>query len=472
MQMAHILIVDDEQSICWGLSRLVHGLGHTAAVASSAEQAFAAARTQPPQVVILDVRLPGMDGLSAMRRFHDELGAVPIIIMTAYGDLATAVEAVRNGAFEYLVKPFDLSVVQHAIGRALNSPQRSPPPDAEAVGQQQSSRIVGSSPAIQEVFKRIAVVAPTTACVHIRGESGTGKELVARAIHQYSHHPEGPFVPVNVASLSPSLAESELFGHARGAFTGADQARKGLLEQAHGGTLFFDEVADIPLSLQVKLLRVLEYGEILPVGGDRPVQSDFRVISATHQNLHERVVRGDFREDLYFRLITFEIEIPPLRERRSDVADLAEYFLDTLSAKNGCSRRSLAAETIKALEERPWHGNIRELRNAIEHAMILARGGAILPEHLPPPTPPGNDAGGTRQAMLAAMIRDWARHELEQSPQATDLYQRLLQIVEPPLLETVLQRNRGQFLAAAKELGLHRVTLKRKASQYRGLGEG
>ena len=256
------------------------------------------------------------------------------------------------------------------------------------------------------------MVAPTEACVHVRGESGAGKELVARAIHQYSRHPEGPFVPVNVASLSPSLAESELFGHVRGAFTGADQARKGLLEQADGGTIFFDEVADIPLSIQVKLLRVLEYGEIMPVGGDRPVRSNFRVVSATHQNLHQRVVHGEFREDLYFRLITFEIEIPPLRERQSDIAELTEYFFDTLSAKNGCPRPSLGAKTMEVLEKRSWHGNIRELRNAIEHAMILSRGGPVLPEHLPPPTPPGSEPGETRQSMLSAMIRDWARHEL------------------------------------------------------------
>jgi two-component system nitrogen regulation response regulator GlnG len=469
--MAHILIVDDEQSICWGLSKLVQSLGHTASVASSAEQALTAANARPPEVVILDVRLPGMDGLSAMRHFHEQLGPVPVIVITAYGDLATAVEAVRNGAFEYLVKPFDLSVVQHAIQRALDSPNRTAAPDAESVAGQQSPRMVGSSPMIQEVFKRIAVVAPTEACVHVRGESGTGKELVARAIHQYSRHAEGPFIPVNVASLSPSLAESELFGHARGAFTGADQSRKGLLEQAHGGTLFFDEVADIPLSIQVKLLRVLEYGEILPVGGDRPVRSAFRVISATHQNLHQRVVRGEFREDLYFRLITFEIEIPPLRERQTDIADLTEYFLDTLAAKNGCPRPSLAAETMAVLERRAWHGNIRELRNALEHALILARGGSILPEHLPPPTPPGNDAGETRRSMLSAMIGDWARHELEHSSPAGDLYERLLHVVEPPLLQAVLQRNRGQFLAAAKELGLHRVTLKRKVSQYGVLGE-
>lgn len=465
--MAHILIVDDEQSICWGLSKLVEGLGHTAAVASSAEQAFDAAEAQPPDAIVLDVRLPGMDGLSAMKLFHERLGPTPVIIVTAYGELATAVEAVRNGAFEYLVKPFDLIVAQRAIERALTRPDRTSPPRADSIAQQPSPRMIGSSPALQEVFKRIAVVAPTEACVHIHGPSGAGKELVARAIHQYSHRSAGPFVPVNLASLSPSLAESELFGHVRGAFTGADQARKGLLERADGGTLFFDEVADIPSSMQVKLLRVLEHGDILPVGAGQPVRSNFRVISATHQNLHRRVVQGEFREDLYFRLITFDIEIPPLRERTGDIAELTEYFLDVFAARGGVGRPAVATETIAALEGRPWHGNIRELRNALEHAMILARGGTILPEHLPSPTPPGSDTAQTRQAMLATMIRDWAHHELNQPSPTNDLHQRLLELVEPPLLETVLQQSNGQFLAAARQLGLHRVTLKRKVDQYR-----
>ncbi|MEN6457828.1 MAG: sigma-54 dependent transcriptional regulator [Thermoguttaceae bacterium] len=475
--MAHVLIVDDEQSICWGLRKLVEGLGHSATVASSAEQGLEAAGNRPPDVIVLDVRLPGMDGLSAIQQFRELCGNVSVIVITAYGDLATAVEAVRNGAFEYLVKPFDLGVAQRAIQRAMQMPGQSSAGEekngTETATIKRSSpafrspppRLIGSSPAIQEVFKRIAVVAPSDACVHVRGESGTGKELVARAIHQYSRRSDGPFVPVNVASLSPSLAESELFGHVRGAFTGAEQARKGLLEQAHGGTLFFDEVADIPPALQVKLLRVLEYGEILPVGANHAVRSDFRVVSATHQNLHKRVVQGDFREDLYFRLITFEIEIPSLRERTSDVAELSRYFLDMFSAASGSPRPHLAGETLKTLEGRAWHGNVRELRNALEHAMILARGGPILPEHLPMPTPPGSDSGQTREAMLATMIRDWAEHQL-QEPSMGDLHDRLLQIVEPPLLETVLERHRGQFLAAARELGLHRVTLKRKMSQY------
>jgi two-component system nitrogen regulation response regulator GlnG len=469
--MAHLLIVDDEQSICWGLSRLAKKLGHTAEVASSAEQGLDLSRRQAPDAIVLDIRLPGMDGLTAMDRFRQELGPVPIIIITAFGELATAVEAVRKGAFEYLVKPFELHVAERAIRRALEAPGERPDSNAPANARDAEQRIVGSSAAIQGVFKRIAVVAPTEACVHLRGESGTGKELVARAIHRYSRRAAGPFVAVNVASLSPSLAESELFGHVRGAFTGAEQGRRGLLEQAHGGTIFFDEVADIPLSIQVKLLRVLEYGEILPVGGERPVSSQFRVISATHQDLCRRVAEGAFREDLYFRLITFEIEIPPLRERASDVRELVEHFLKRLAEKNGCAAAGIAHQTIAALEGRPWHGNVRELRNALEHAMILARGGTILPEHLPSPTPPANGPGSAREAMLAALVRDWARAQLDRSPEATDLYERLLRVVEPPLLDAVLQRHRGQFAAAARQLGLHRVTLKKKADEYKRVRE-
>jgi two-component system, NtrC family, nitrogen regulation response regulator GlnG len=467
--MAHILIVDDEQSICWGLSKLVTGLGHTAEVASSAEQALQAAQISLPDVIVLDVRLPGIDGISAMRLFHERFGPVPIVIITAFGDLATAVDAVRNGAYDYLVKPFELNVAQRAIERALDAPRHAAQAQIEVESPKPPHEIVGSSPAIQEVFKLIAVVAATEACVHVRGESGTGKELVARAIHRYSRRSQGPFVPVNIASLSPSLAESELFGHVRGAFTGAEQTRKGLLEQAHGGTIFFDEVADIPMSIQVKLLRVLEYGEILPVGADHTITSDFRIISATHQNLHEKVAQGIFRQDLYFRLIAFEIDIPPLRQRCEDIDDLAKHFLATLAAKNGCSLPPLASETKEILVKRPWYGNVRELRNALEHAMILSRGGAILPEHLPPPTPPGTDTNQTRGSMISSMIGDWVRNELEHSPQTTDLYQRLLSIVEPPMLKTVLEHNRGQFLTAAKQLGLHRVTLKRKTNQYREL---
>jgi len=375
------------------------------------------------------------------------------------------VQAVRNGAFDYLVKPFDLEAAKRAIRRAME--HAAAPPGAAAVQEPSAeTRLVGSSTAIQEVFKRVALVAASEACVHLRGESGTGKELIARAIHHFSRRAQGPFVAVNVASLSPTLAESELFGHVRGAFTGADQSRKGLLERADGGTIFFDEVADIPPTLQVKLLRALEHGEILPVGADRPVESDFRVLSATHQDLRELVAKGTFRHDLYFRLITFEIEIPPLRNRREDIRELAEYFLDVLAARNGVARATIAPEAMAELERRPWYGNVRELRNAVEHAVILAPGGRIAPEHLPPPTPASVSAGGTTEEILAALVRQWAEAQLRDPQQAQDLYARLLELVEPPLLEAALASYQGQCAAAARRLGLHRTTLRKKLDQY------
>ncbi len=464
--MSHLLIVDDEQSICWGLAKLAESMGHTTASAASAEQGLAAAKSRRPDAVVLDVRLPGMDGLTAMQHFRDLLGTVPIIVITAFGDLTTAVRAVRQGAFDYLLKPFDLRAAERALARAL---QKKPLGDEipETVPQPKSEyAIVGSSPAMQEVFKQIAVVAHSEACAHLVGESGSGKELAARAIHRYSRRAKGPFVVVNMASLSPSLAESELFGHERGSFTGAESARKGLLEQADGGTIFLDEVADIPLTLQVKLLRALEQGEILPVGGESPVTSDFRLISATHQNLRQLVAEGKFRHDLYFRLITFEIEIPPLRRRYEDIPALTDHFLDLLAAKNGLPRPGISAEAMAELGRRAWHGNVRELRNALEHALILARGGPIAPEHLPEPMLPPRATASTDEESLVALVRRWAESQLLSPVEEQDLYNRFLKIVEPPLFEKTLEHYNGQYVSAARRLGIHRTTLKKKMGDY------
>jgi DNA-binding NtrC family response regulator len=462
--MAHILIVDDEQSICWALARLAAEMGHTAAVEAAAEAGLKSARSTRPDVIVLDVRLPGISGLVAMEHFRAIAGPVPIIVITAFGELATAVTAVRNGAFDYLLKPFDLNVAERAIDRALRC-ESLPPETEHRERDNRDDIIVGISPGMQEVYKRIAVVAPSDACVHIRGESGSGKELVARAIHRYSRRSAGPFIAVNVAALSPSLAESELFGHVKGAFTGADWARKGFLEQAHGGTIFLDEIADIPMPLQIKLLRVLEHGEIMPVGGEQAIHSDFRLISATHQNLSRRVAEGVFRHDLYFRLVTFEIEIPPLRERREDIKDLAEHFLDVFTANSQGPRPSLAPETLAELQRRDWHGNVRELRNAVEHAVILARGGMIVPEHLPPPVPLMNMGEPAEQEAIPSLIRQWAESQLQVEKDAGDLYEQMLKIVEPPLFQAALEHHHNQCKAAARQLGIHRTTLRKKLDE-------
>jgi two-component system nitrogen regulation response regulator GlnG len=475
MVVSKLLVVDDEQSICWGLSRLGKSLGHEVVTASSAEQALEVAATERPELVILDVRLPGMDGLTAMAHLQQLLGQVPIIIITAFGDLQTAVDAVRHGAFEYIVKPFDLEQVERAVERGLAA--------AGNVAQVPNSNrvvggLVGRSAAMQETFKRIALAAASDASVFLCGESGTGKELVARAVHQYSRRASGPFVAVNVAALSSSLAESELFGHVRGAFTGADAPRKGLLSQADGGTLFLDEVADIPLPVQVKLLRALEHGEVLPVGASEPVKSNFRVVSATHQKLTDKVQEGSFRHDLYFRLSAFQIDLPPLRERGDDIHELAEHFLhQVVGPGDGASLSPvLAAETRAELQQRPWYGNVRELSNAIQHAVILARGGTVLPEHLPPPVPAalvqGRPTEASDDARLASLLERWAAAKLA-SPQETEqLYEQLLALVEPPLIRAALDDSSGQVASAARKLGLHRITLRKKMQQHDIDGKG
>lgn len=467
--MSKLLVVDDEPSICWGIQRLGESLGHQVLTASTAEAGIELAATERPDVVIMDVRLPGMDGLSAIDQLRLRLGSAPIIVITAYGDLQTAVTAVQKGAFEYLVKPFDLDQVEQVLERALT---RETGPNPETSTAEYVEGLVGRSLGMQEAFKRIALAAASEANVLLSGESGTGKELAARAIHRFSSRGEGSFVAVNVASLSSSLAESELFGHVRSAFTGAEQDRAGLLAQADGGTLFLDEVADIPLTTQVKLLRAIEHGEVMPVGSNQTVPTNFRLVSATHQNLLRAVDQEKFRHDLYFRLCTFRIDMPPLRERRDDIVPLAEHFLGLLSRRpalteaRGQSPR-LSAAIKEELTRRDWHGNVRELRNAIEHAIVLARGSNLMPEHLPAPVDaPHSDMAADDPQRIATLVSDWAAAKLQNEPFTAELHNELLKLVEPPLLEEALKHSHGQYVAAARRLGLHRTTVKKKLSQY------
>ena len=309
-----------------------------------------------------------------------------------------------------------------------------------------------------------ALAAAADVNVLLQGESGVGKEIAARAIHRHSARAQAAFVAVNVAALSPMLAEAELFGHVQGAFTGATRPRRGLLAEADGGTLFLDEIADVPLPLQVKLLRALDQGEVLPVGADRPVSARFRVISATHQDLKERVRAEAFRHDLYFRLSAFEIAIPPLRERSDDVPLLARYF----AGRFGGATTALADETIAELRHRMWYGNVRELRNAIEHALVVARSGLILPEHLPPPQAALSSADRTLGVgpLLSAASGQRAKELLADPDAAGTVYDRFLQEVEGPLLQSAMQQFHNEYAPAARALGLHRTTLKKKLAQY------
>ncbi len=468
--MARLLVIDDEQSICWGIRRLGEKMGHEVLTASSAEQGLKCVQAAAVDVIVLDIRLPGMDGLSAIEHLREHAGAIPIIVMTAYGDLHAAVQAVRKGAFEYIVKPFDIDRMRQALTRALEGARQvaAPTPPVTAV-----EGFVGCTPVMQQAFNQIALAAGSDASVLLQGESGTGKELAARAIHTYSARSHMPFVVVNVASLSSTLAESELFGHVKGAFTGADQSRDGLLVRAHRGTLFLDEIADIPVPTQVKLLRALEHGEVTPVGADSPVRADFRVISATHQDLLTLVQQGTFRHDLYFRISAFRITLPPLRERRDDIVPLSEYFLEVV-CRDHPQRCRLSEAACRELESRTWYGNVRELRNAIEHAVIVARGGTIGPEHLPPASAtalaPSSGRPDDTAEQLAALLRVWTTDRLADPGLAGDLYDQLLALVEPPVIREVLERHSGQCAAAARILGVHRTTLRKKLDQY-AIGE-
>jgi two-component system nitrogen regulation response regulator GlnG len=469
--MSRILIVDDEASICWSLREFLADEGHEVKIAASAEEGLAIAAGSRLDAVVLDIRLPGMDGLAALGGFRERVGRAPIIVITAFGDLETVVRALEGGAFDYLAKPFGLEQAGAVLKRALENGElvsrirlnSAPSPETEA--------LIGGSSAMQDLFKSIALVAPTDVPVLITGESGTGKELVARAIHRHSGRRDGPFLPICVAALSPGLVEGELFGHLRGSFTGASQDRKGLLELAHGGTVLLDEVGDIPAALQVKLLRTIEHREVTPVGDARPRPTDIRVIAATNRPLAELMRSGQFREDLYFRLSVFPISIPPLRERREDIPALAEHFLMQASLPHVTDAK-LSKDVLDELSGRPWVGNVRELRNAIEHAAIVARGHPIRPEHLPRPATGIGSGASPDVREIDEWIAGWTEREAQTgSTDSTEssLYERFLELVEPPLLRAVLEQCRGNRAAAAEMLGIHRATLRQKVRKH-GLG--
>jgi two-component system nitrogen regulation response regulator GlnG len=471
--MSHVLIVDDEPSICWGFRELLAEDGHEVSIASSAEEALDIASQTTPDAVVLDVRLPGRDGLSAIKDLRRRVGDAPIIIVTAFGNLETAVRAVEEGAYDYLAKPFDLEQAAEILRRALRrsaAPSRdSQAPVAKAADETEAAlrgTLVGSSLAMQAVFKQIALVAASDVPVLITGESGTGKELVAQAIHAHSRRRAAPFVPICLAALSPGIIESELFGHVRGAFTGADRHRQGLLELADGGTVFLDEIGDVPLPVQVKLLRTIEQREITPVGQTRSRRSDFRVLAATNGPLAELVARGEFREDLYYRLGVFHIAIPPLRARTDDIPLLAAHFL-RLATGDGASKR-LSKAGIGELAARPWHGNVRELRNAVERAAVVARGDEVEPEHFPPPSPLRAAAHPSLDAQLRRLTADWAAEQRlvpsDTGPQ--DLYERFLRVTEPALLQSVLSQCGENRAAASRILGIHRATLRQKLRDH------
>jgi len=467
--MSRILVVDDEPAIGWSLRELFSDGGHDVVVAADLEAAAAACRQHRPETILLDVRLGSRDGLAALPELRAAAGDVPVVIMTAFGDLDTAVRAVRAGAFDYLVKPFDLGKVAEVVDRALA--ERAPHDavggaDGDGARSRTPAALVGGCPAMQEVFKQIALVAASDLPVLVTGATGTGKELVARAIHDHGARRTQPFVVTNLAALAPGVVESELFGHVRGSFSGAIADRPGLFEMAAAGTLFLDEIGEAPPAVQASLLRALESGEVTRVGESAPRCVDVRVIAATNRDLTEALAEGTFREDLYHRLRVFPIALPSLAERLDDIDVLVRHFLTRRSAAGPVP--AIAPEFLDAVRGRAWPGNVRELEHAVEYAAVVARGGTLRPEHLPRPVTVGHDHGTTpmdaASAALRAAVGTWsaaARAALA-SEASPDLHARAVALLEEALVRDAIAHTGGNRTAAARLLGLDRATLRAK----------
>lgn len=457
--MSRVLVVDDEPAIGWSLREILSDLGHDVQLAASAEAARESCCGFRPECILLDVRLPGEDGLTALPRLRELAGDVPVVVMTAFGDLDTAVRAVDAGAFEYLIKPFDMARVSEVVIRAAQEPaSRYETPQAEETARSAAVTLIGSSPAMQQVFKELALVATSTIPVLLTGETGTGKDLAAKLIHAHGPRRDRPFLTANLGGLAAGVLESELFGHVKGGFTGATADRAGLFEAADGGTVFLDEVGEAPPELQVRLLRVLENREVVPVGSTQPVPLDVRIIAATNRDLSAAVAAGSFREDLEHRLAGFPIRMPSLAERAEDIPALTEHFA---RHADGGSSAQISSEFLKACIARHWPGNVRQLKRAVEYALVVSRGGHLRPEHLPEAAV--SPAELTQKTLsLEEAVRRWATTNLASLGTAAEgqLHRQLTEQVERVLFTELLTATDGNRTAAARLLGLDRATLR------------
>ena len=464
-----ILVVDDEESVRWALSKALERAGYQVELAADGPSGLVAAQDAGVDLTLLDVRLPGRDGLSILRDIRKRRPDLPVIMMTAYGTLQVAVEAMKQGAYDYIGKPFDMDEVLLVVEKAL---------EAQALAQEVTrlrhtveerfdlGGIVGGSPAMQHIFKAVGKVAGTDLTVLLRGESGTGKELIARAVHENSRRKGRPFVPVNCAAIPRELLESELFGHEKGAFTGAVAARRGRFEQAEGGTVFLDEVGDMDLSLQTKLLRVLQERRIERLGGEGSLPVDVRIVAATNQDLEGAVARRTFREDLFYRLNVVAIHLPPLRDRREDIPALAAHFLSSFAREQQADPKMLSPETLERMSVYRWPGNVRELENVVKRAAALAPTALILPDHLPDAVRLG--AGSEEPTMRPETFPvEWMRAEMARLKDSLDgrLHNHFVACVEGPLLELVLRRTGGNQVKAAELLGINRNTLRKRIKE-------
>lgn len=451
-----LLVVDDEPNMAWLFQESFSGQFEIRAARDGVE-ALAALDSGPVHLVMQDLQIPGSNGLQIMREIKKRFPDLPVIMMTAYATVKTAVEAMRAGAYDYVIKPFDLDELRLTIGKALefaNLRQEVEGLRRELKETRGEPELQAVSPKMREVIRVIEKVAQTDTYVLIQGESGTGKELAARAIHRRSPRSQGPFIPVNCAALPETLLESELFGHEKGAFTGAQARRPGRFELAHRGTLFLDEVGDMPLILQSKLLRVLEEKTVEPLGSTRRIAVDVRVVAATNQNLRELVKNGSFREDLFFRLAVIPITLPPLRERTEDIPLLAGYFLKMFSARHGKCFRGFSPEALDMLTAYPWPGNVRELKNTIEQVAVLFDDQLVLPEHLPGHlTPSAGDASNPGDGGGTLVV---------EGPPLKEQVGSLKNRLEEERIRAALAKFNGNRTRAAEYLGISRRSLQLK----------
>ena len=466
--MGHILVVDDDPQLRQSFEKLLIAEGHQVRVAASGEAGLEMVQAGAPDLVIMDVRLPGMSGLETFRALHEVEPKLPVIIMTAYGTTETAIEATKLGAFEYVLKPFEIPDILALIAQALDAGrfmrsrvEMNVPPDATS-----GDAIIGNSKPMQEVYKAIGRVAATDATVLIRGESGTGKELAARAIYQHSLRADKPFLVINCVAIPETLLESELFGYEKGAFTGAVNRRVGKFEQAHGGTVFLDEIGDMPFSIQSKILRLLQEKSIERLGGREPIPVDVRILAATNRDLEAALAAGRFREDLYYRLKVVTLWLPPLKARVGDIPLLADYFLARFAREMDLPNPGMTPEAREVLNNCQWPGNVRELANAMQKALIFSRGYPIHPEDV-------SRAIGLERGTLKAdddrtqeAIRQWVRQTLLAGA-GDSMFEAFMDRCAALVISEALDLTNGNRTRAAKLLGISRPTLISKIDRYR-----
>lgn len=471
--MKNVMVIDDDEKICWAFQQFLEGEGYNPTIANSAEDGLRRIASEKPDVILLDVGLPGMSGLEALAEIKTQHPWVIVIIITAYDDVETTVEAMRLHAFDFVPKPIDLDVVKSVLERAFRTQSvRSTLPvetESDALTEQRGHRLVGKSEQMREIYKLIGVMASNTTTVLIEGETGTGKDLVARAIHVGSERKDKPFVPVDCGALPDELLESELFGYEAGAFTGAKaQGKPGRFELANGGTLFLDEVANMSPALQVKLLRTLQTQEIERLGGTRTLKVDVRVIAATNQELAEMVKLGEFRADLYYRFKRISLHLPPLRERQEDIPLLVTHFLQLIQDELGKPIRGISEEGMQLIQNYAWPGNVRELENCLRSAATLSRSDVILPDDLPPEIHIGHSPTAPDPSQLETSLKSVLRGITKTAiaEDSRQLYHDVVTLLDKALIELVLDECADNQKKTAELLGISRTTLMKKIKQH------